>query len=75
MNYYSNEKEEVLLHFKSGEEGLSSEEAAKRLEETGRNRLKEGEKITIMQRFLAQMKDPMILILVAAAMISGVTAW
>ena len=36
MNYYSNEKEEVLLHFKSGEEGLSSEEAAKRLEETGR---------------------------------------
>ena len=75
MNYYSNEKEEVLLHFKSGEEGLSSQEAARRLEETGRNRLKEGEKITIMQRFLAQMKDPMILILVAAAMISGVTAW
>ena len=75
MNYYSNEKEEVLLHFKSGEEGLSSQEAARRLEETGRNRLKEGEKITIMQRFLSQMKDPMILILVAAAMISGVTAW
>ena len=75
MNYYSNEKEEVLLHFKSGEEGLSSQEAARRLEETGRNRLKEGEKITIMQRFLAQMKDPMILILVAAAIISGVTAW
>jgi len=75
MNYYSNEKEEVLREMKSTEEGLSSQEVEKRLEELGRNKLKEGVKITILQRFLSQLKDPMIIILIAAAIISGITAW
>jgi len=75
MNYYSNEKEEVLREMKSTEEGLSSQEVEKRLEEIGRNKLKEGVKITILQRFLSQLKDPMIIILIAAAVISGITAW
>ena len=75
MNYYSNEKEEVLREMQSTEEGLSSQEVEKRLEEMGRNKLKEGVKITILQRFLSQLKDPMIIILIAAAVISGITAW
>lgn len=74
MRFYDVEKEGVLLEVKSSGNGLSSSEAEKRLLEDGKNKLKEGEKISTFKRFLDQMKDPMILILIAAAVISGVTA-
>ena len=48
-------------------------EAAQRLEKYGPNKLKEAEKPTMLQRFLKQMQDPMLLILLAAAAVSGVT--
>ncbi|MGB4657547.1 MAG: cation-translocating P-type ATPase, partial [Mobilitalea sp.] len=44
------------------------------LVENGKNKLVEGKKITTLERFLAQLKDPMIIILIVAAVISGVTA-
>ena len=74
MKFYAMEKEEVLQNMQSHEEGLSAQEAASRLEEKGKNKLQEGKKITLAERFLAQLKDPMILILIAAAIISGITA-
>lgn len=74
MKYYCNEKDEVLKEVKSNENGLTSQEAVKRLDENGKNKLKEGKKITTLQRFVAQLKDPMIIILIAAAIISGITA-
>ncbi|MDD3661324.1 MAG: cation-transporting P-type ATPase, partial [Lachnospiraceae bacterium] len=74
MKFYAMEKEEVLQNMQSHEEGLSAQEAASRLEEKGKNKLQEGKKITLAERFLAQLKDPMILILIAAAVISGITA-
>ena len=55
-------------------QGLTSEEARARLEKHGANRLKEAEKITNFQRFLQQLKDPMLLILLAAAAVSAVTS-
>ncbi len=52
--------------------GLSSNEAAARLEKHGLNKLKEKKKKTTLQRFADQFKDAMILILIAAAIISFV---
>lgn len=74
MKFYDIEKDQVLLEVKSKDLGLSSSEADSRLSVDGKNKLKEGEKVSILKRFLEQMKDPMILILIVAAVISGVTA-
>ncbi|MEK7741433.1 MAG: HAD-IC family P-type ATPase, partial [Nitrospirota bacterium] len=52
--------------------GLSSDEAQKRLAEYGPNELKEKEKRTLFMMFLDQFKDFMILILIGAAIISGI---
>jgi Ca2+-transporting ATPase len=56
----------------SGENGLSGEEAQKRLCDNGPNKLAEGKKTPLIVRFFEQMKDPMILILLAAALVSGI---
>jgi Ca2+-transporting ATPase len=74
MRFYDTEKEKVLVEVKSTEQGLSSSEAEKRLGVEGKNKLKEGEKISTLRRLFDQMKDPMILILIVAAVISGFTA-
>ncbi len=55
--------------------GLSSAEAARRLQQYGENKLREGKKKTMLERFFAQFKDVMILILIAAAVISFVVAF
>ena len=55
--------------------GLSPEEALSRISEYGENRLQERARKTIIQRFFAQFKDVMILILIAAALISFVVAF
>ncbi|MEG2000638.1 MAG: HAD-IC family P-type ATPase, partial [Evtepia sp.] len=61
------------------ETGLSSEEAKRRLDEYGMNRLKEGKKQGILSRLWGQLRDPMILVLLAAAALSlfagGGTDW
>jgi Ca2+-transporting ATPase len=74
LNSYFQSKEEVLKVTGSNEAGLSSAEASERLEKNGRNRLEEGKKTTIIGRILAQISDPMVLVLIAAAIISGVTS-
>ncbi len=74
MKFYSCEKEEVLKEVNSNAEGLTAAEAQKRLEENGKNKLEEGKKTSTIERFLNQMKDPMIIILIVAAVISGITA-
>ena len=72
MQYYQQDAQAVLESVRSSAEGLSSAEAEARLELNGKNRLAEGEKESLIKRFLNQLKDPMILILLAAALISGV---
>ena len=54
--------------------GLSTAQAQERLAKYGPNKLKEGEKPTLLQRFLAQLKDPMLIILMIAAAVSAVTS-
>ena len=74
MKTYCEEKEAVLAELDSSENGLSSAEAQKRLEAHGKNKLKEPAKESLIKRFFGQMADPMIIILLAAAAISGVLA-
>ena len=71
---YLQSAEEVLCSQGSQRGGLTSQEAAVRLEKHGPNRLQEAKKITNLQRFLQQLKDPMLLILMAAAAVSAVTS-
>lgn len=71
---YTQSGEELMQQLGSGETGLSGAEAEKRLQQYGENRLKTAEKPTLLRRFLNQLKDPMLLILMAAAVVSGITS-
>lgn len=75
MKEYLESYEDVLREQKSSEEGLTSAEAEKRLAQVGRNRLEEGKKDSLLKRFLNELADPMIIILIVAAVISGITAF
>ena len=70
---YQRSTDEVLAELGTSVHGLSGKEAAERLARYGQNKLKEAHKITVFQRFLQQIKDPMLLILLAAAAVSAVT--
>ena len=73
MTPYSQSKEELLTSLSADEHrGLTSAEVLVRKQKYGANKLKEKKKKTTMQRFLDQFKDAMILILIAAAVISFV---
>lgn len=74
MNFYREEIDTVLSEVKSSQTGLSSAEAEKRLKENGKNKLKQAPKDSLIKRFFAQLTDPMIIILLAAAAISAVLA-
>lgn len=74
MKFYCESKEEVLKELKTSEIGLSENEAEKRLEANGKNRLEAAKGKSLIRRFLEQLADPMILILLAAAAVSGVLA-
>ncbi len=74
MRYYCEEKEKVLSELGTAETGLSEQVAAERLEKNGKNRLEAAKGKTLFARFMEQLADPMIIILIAAAVISGVLA-
>ena len=74
MKHYLQSESEVISALETSAEGLSSEEAERRLAENGRIRLAEGKKTGIVKRFLLQLADPMIIILIVAAVISAVIA-
>lgn len=74
MKEYLKTKDDVLAEVKSGQSGLSSAEASTRLAQNGKNKLAEGKKDSLIKRFLSQLADPMIIILIVAAVISAVTA-
>ena len=72
MKFYLEEKSDVLSELKTTEDGLNSSEAEERLREHGKNKLAEGKKTPLIMRFLKQIADPMIIILLVAAGISAV---
>ena len=70
MKTYELSAEEVLQEEQSSHNGLTAQEAEQRLQKFGPNKLKEAEKATLLERFLDQLKDPMLLLLLAAAAVS-----
>ena len=71
MKHYIESSDSVLCELKSSREGLSNNEAEKRLESNGKNKLAEAKKESIIHRFLKQLAEPMTIILLVAAAISG----
>lgn len=75
MEYYNQSKDEVLKNLNTHEnQGLTPEAVSKLQEKLGPNKLKEKKKKTNLERFIEQFKDVMILILIAAAVISFIIA-
>ena len=69
---YLSEAQEVLASQSAdAERGLAIQEAASRLEKYGVNKLAEGKKTPLWRRFLDQLADPMIIMLIVAAAISA----
>ena len=70
---YLQSTESVMEQLGTSANGLGSRQAAQRLEKYGPNRLKEAQKISVFRRFLNQLKDPMLIILMVAAAVSAAT--
>lgn len=63
--------EEVIQHFGCHmQKGLTEEEAVKRLRQNGRNEMKEARKKTLLESFFEQLNDPLIYVLIGAAIVS-----
>ena len=73
MKHYLFDSNAVLEEVKSCDNGLSQSEADARLEQNGKNKLAEGKKISMVQRFFMQLVNPMIIVLIIAALISLIT--
>ncbi len=74
MKPYLEDKETVLAEAGSGMEGLTDEEVAARLNRDGPNKLREGKKDSLLKKFIRELKDPMTIVLIIAAIVSAVTA-
>ena len=75
-NWFNQTKEEVLKHFSvDAQNGLSAEQVKKNQEKYGLNELKQAKKKGIFIRFLEQFKDFMIIVLIIAAIVSGVIGY
>ena len=71
MEFYRSAVNDVLREFGTSPDGLSSDEAQARLQKFGPNELAEKKRATPLAMFLSQFKDFMIIVLIAAAVISG----
>src|SRR4051794_36924087 len=71
MNWYKQSISEVIEVTGTKREGLTTSDAEARLLESGPNELQEGKKKSIAHLLLSQFADVMILVLLAAAIISG----
>lgn len=72
MKEYLKSCDEVMTHYNTTQNGLSSNESAARLASNGKNKLQEGKKESLFVKFLKQFAEPMTIILLVAAVISGI---
>jgi Mg2+-importing ATPase len=70
FHYWSQPREAVLAHLGSSPAGLSSDEAQRRLAQLGPNALKAERNISGLRTFLNQFRNPVVLILIFAALVS-----
>lgn len=74
MEWYQTSIAAVARQFETNSEnGLSSEEAQRRLERLGPNRLEESKKKPLIEKIIEQFKDPLVIILIVAAILSMFT--
>lgn len=73
-NEYWKSSEEVMQELGTTPTGLNREEVLVRLEKVGRNQLEEGKKTSLLVRFFKELCDPMVIVLLAAATVSAITA-
>lgn len=72
--YYRESKEELIKELGANEEqGLTNKAAQEKLAQVGPNALVEGKKKSVLEVFLEQFKDLMVIILIVAAVISAFT--
>ncbi|MGF0110197.1 cation-translocating P-type ATPase [Clostridium sp. SGI.024] len=71
--YFSMSYEEVLKEFNVSKSGLEDKQVSSNTEKFGLNQLTEKKRQTVLQVFLSQFKDLLVLILIAAAIISAIT--
>ena len=69
--YHLQTPEDALEALGSSPKGLDQKEVQRRLEQYGKNKLTEAAKTPVWKRFLGQLKDPMIIILIVAAVVSA----
>lgn len=74
MKPYLSDTENVLSSLSTSANGLGKEEAKARLEKYGPNKLKEGKKESIIKKFFSELTEPMLIILMIAAVLSVVTS-
>ena len=74
MKYYLENKADVLKSLESTFDGISSVEAESRLIKNGKNKLLDSKKESVIIRFLKQLIEPMTIILIVAAIISGIVS-
>jgi Ca2+-transporting ATPase len=70
MEWYQMDIRQALETFTATEEGLTEEEAARRLTESGPNKLAEGEELSRLTILLHQFTSPLIYILLIAAVVT-----
>ncbi len=74
MRYYLENTDQVFQQVDSSDKGLTQADADSRLQRNGKNKLAEAKKVSLLKRFAQQLCDPMTIILIVAAVISGITA-
>ncbi|MDQ5983860.1 MAG: Calcium-transporting ATPase 1 [Eubacteriales bacterium SKADARSKE-1] len=75
MKYYLSTVDEVLQNVSSNNSGLGSSETNKRLMTKGFNKLTQGKKVSLVRRLIGQLSDPMIIVLLIAAFVSGLVSF
>ena len=72
MKYYLETTEKVLAQMNSSKDGLNKEEAKRRLEFQGKNKIEEAKHESLFKKILNSILDPMIIMLLITAAISAV---
>ena len=72
--YYNMSVNETLKDLKSSKNGITPKEAKERLAKYGYNKLKETKKKGFISRFIDQFKNVMLIILIIAAVVSGIVS-
>lgn len=72
---YLLESNEVIIQLETSPQGLTESQVEERQEKYGLNKLKEGKKASLFKKFLKELSNFMTIVLIAAAVVSGVTSF